>query len=154
MRERVWARSTLALIAVLFVVNTSATYLASFRYGAHDVAREPRHAEMLAYVQTSEDLVRSLAAVDRAKQRVAPGSNVITVAGESVWPLSWYLRDVPVVGFPDRPGLDRRSSSPTGTPKRARKAARAEVRRPARADPRVVVSGGSHGGQEDPPDAQ
>ena len=96
LRERVWVRATLALIAVLFVVNTSATYLAAFRYGAHDVAQEPRHAEMLAYVQTSKDLVRSLAAVERAKERVAPGSNVITVAGESVWPLSWYLRDVPV----------------------------------------------------------
>ena len=96
LRERVWARATLALIAVLFIVNTSATYLASFRYGAHDVARAPGHAEMLAYVQTSKDLVRSLAAVDRAKERVAPGANVITVAGESVWPLSWYLRDVPV----------------------------------------------------------
>ncbi len=96
LRERAWARGTLVLIAVLFAVNTSATYLASFRYGAHDIAREPRHAEMLAYVQTSKDLVRSLAAVDRAKARVAPGANVITVAGESVWPLSWYLRDVPV----------------------------------------------------------
>jgi uncharacterized protein (TIGR03663 family) len=93
-RQKAWARGALASIAALFAVNTSAMYLASFRYGAHDLEKEPRHAEMLAYVQTSKDLVRALAVVDRAKARVAPGAAVITVAGESVWPLSWYLRDV------------------------------------------------------------
>ena len=50
---------------------------------------------MLAYVQTSEDLVRSLRAVDQAKARVPAGQNVVTVAGEAAWPLTWYLRDVP-----------------------------------------------------------
>ena len=39
--------------------------------------------------------MRSLEVVQRAKARVAPGQNVITVAGESAWPLTWYLRDVP-----------------------------------------------------------
>ena len=69
-------------------------YLAAFRYGAHDKEKEPGHAEMLAYVQTSKDLVRSLSAVDTAKTRVAAGQPVITVAGEATWPLTWYLRDV------------------------------------------------------------
>ncbi|HEX4440878.1 MAG TPA: flippase activity-associated protein Agl23 [Thermoanaerobaculia bacterium] len=95
-RQAPWAKLTLAAGALLFAVNTSAAYLAAFRYGAHDVEKEPHHAEMLAYVQTTKDLVRSLSAVARAQARVAPGAPVVTVAGEGVWPLSWYLRDVPV----------------------------------------------------------
>ncbi len=89
------ARVALAAVAALLAVNTWAAYLASFRYGAHDVEKVPGHAEMLAYVQTSEDLVRSLASVEQAKARVAPGQPLITVAGEAAWPLTWYLRDVP-----------------------------------------------------------
>ena len=95
-RRTAWARIALAAFAALFVINASAAYLAAFRYGAHDLEKEPHHAEMLAYVQTSRDLVRSLSAVSRAQGRVAPGAPVVTVAGEGVWPLSWYLRDVAV----------------------------------------------------------
>ena len=94
-RGRTSRRVALAVVAALFAVNVRGAWLAVFRYGAHDVAKEPGHAEMLAYVQTSRDLVRSLEVVQRAKARVAPGQNVITVAGESAWPLTWYLRDVP-----------------------------------------------------------
>jgi sugar lactone lactonase YvrE len=93
-RRRPAARASLAGIAVLLAVNTWGAYLASFRYGAHDVEKEPGHAEMLAYVQTSRDLVRALAAVDQARSRVAPGQPLVTVAGEAAWPLTWYLRDV------------------------------------------------------------
>jgi uncharacterized protein (TIGR03663 family) len=94
-RARLAPKIALAAIAVLFLVNTSGAYLANFRYGAHDLAKEPGHAEILAYVQTSRDLVRALSVVDQARQRVAPGQSVITVAGEASWPLTWYLRDVP-----------------------------------------------------------
>ena len=94
-RGRPSRRAALAAIAVLLAINTRGAYLAVFRYGAHDLEREPGHAEMLAYVQTSKDLVRSLSVVDQARARVAPGQNIITVAGESAWPLTWYLRDVP-----------------------------------------------------------
>jgi uncharacterized protein (TIGR03663 family) len=94
-RARLAPKIALALIAVLFAVNTSGAYLANFRYGAHDLAREPGHAEILAYVQTTRDLVRELSVVRQAEQRVAPGQPVITVAGEASWPLTWYLRDVP-----------------------------------------------------------
>jgi uncharacterized protein (TIGR03663 family) len=93
-RERK-ARLALAVFAVLAVVNTSGMLLATFRYGAHDLEREPRHAEILAYVQSTNDLVRALEPVELAKQKVAPGQAVITVAGEASWPLTWYLRDVP-----------------------------------------------------------
>jgi uncharacterized protein (TIGR03663 family) len=94
LRRRPWAAVALAATGLLLVINTSGMYLAAFRYGAHDKEREPGHAEMLAYVQTSKDLVRSLAAVDTAKSRVAAGQPVVTIVGESTWPLTWYLRDV------------------------------------------------------------
>jgi uncharacterized protein (TIGR03663 family) len=92
-RSRGWAKAALAVTGLLLVVNVHGAYLACFRYGAHDVEREPHHAEMLAYVQTSKDLVRALGVVDVAKARVAAGQPVVTIAGESTWPLTWYLRD-------------------------------------------------------------
>ncbi|HEV8611473.1 MAG TPA: flippase activity-associated protein Agl23 [Thermoanaerobaculia bacterium] len=88
-------RLALAVFFVLAAVNASGMLLATFRYGAHDVAREPRHAEILAYVQTTKDLIRALEPVELAKQKVPTGQAVITVAGEASWPLTWYLRDVP-----------------------------------------------------------
>jgi uncharacterized protein (TIGR03663 family) len=100
--SRLWAErrkpagaALLALSAVLLVINTTGAYLACFRYGAQDKERFPDHAELIAYVQTSEELKRSLADVEKARVRVAPGENVVTVLGESAWPLTWYLRDVP-----------------------------------------------------------
>jgi uncharacterized protein (TIGR03663 family) len=88
-------RIALTIVGLLLAVNTSGMLLACFRYGAYDVEREPRHAEMLAYVQTTWDLVRALESVEKARQRVPTGQNVITVSGESTWPLTWYLRDTP-----------------------------------------------------------
>ncbi len=89
------ARLALAAFFVLALVNASGMLLACFRYGAHDVEREPKHAEILAYVQTTWDLTRALASVDLARTKVAPGEAVVTVSGEASWPLTWYLRDTP-----------------------------------------------------------
>ncbi len=95
-RRRPWAGIALGVTVLLACVNTSGAYLAAFRYGAHDLEKEPRHAEMLAYVQTSKDLVRALAPAEAAKARVPAGTPVVTIAGEAVWPLTWYLRDANV----------------------------------------------------------
>ena len=75
-------------------------YLACFRYGAYDVEKEPRHGEYLAYVQTTEDLVRAVGLVAKALPRVPAGQPVITVTGEATWPLTWYLRDLPTTWAP------------------------------------------------------
>jgi uncharacterized protein (TIGR03663 family) len=93
-RAKSGPRLGLAGVGVLLAVNATGMYLACFRYGAHDVARQPQHAEMLAYVQTTRDLIRALEAVQKVKPRVPEGQNVITVTGEASWPLTWYLRDV------------------------------------------------------------
>ena len=91
----------------LLAVNTWGAWLSVFRYGAHDVEKEPGHAEMLAYVQTSKDLVRSLSAVEQARSRVAPGQNVITVAGESAVAADLVpARRADDLGDADRAGLD------------------------------------------------
>ena len=86
-------RIALAIVGLLLAVNTSGMLLACFRYGAYDVEKEPKHGELLAYVQTTRDLVRALAPLEKARQRVPAGQPVITVAGEATWPLTWYLRD-------------------------------------------------------------
>jgi uncharacterized protein (TIGR03663 family) len=86
-------RIALAIVGLLLAVNTSGMLLACFRYGAYDVEKEPGHAEIIAYVQTTRDLVRALAPLEKARQRVPAGQPVITVAGEATWPLTWYLRD-------------------------------------------------------------
>jgi uncharacterized protein (TIGR03663 family) len=99
-RRETGPRLALAGFFVLALVNASGMYLASFRYGAHDKEREPNHAEMLAYVQTTHELIRALAPVDTAKARLAPGEAVVTVAGEASWPLTWYLRDTPTKWVP------------------------------------------------------
>ncbi len=99
-RRQPRVRLALAAVGLLLALNASAMYLACFRYGAHDVAREPGHAEMLAYVQTTRDLVRALGVVEKARGRVPAGQNVITVSGESSWPLTWYLRDTPTTWAP------------------------------------------------------
>jgi uncharacterized protein (TIGR03663 family) len=88
-------RLALAILFVLLLVNASGMLLACFRYGAHDVEREPKHAEILAYVQTTRDLIRALQQVDVARARVPAGEAVVTVAGEASWPLTWYFRDTP-----------------------------------------------------------
>jgi uncharacterized protein (TIGR03663 family) len=94
-RRRTGPRFALAAIALLLAVNASGMLLACFRYGAYDCEREPRHGELLAYVQTTEDLVRALSPLEKARQRVPPGQALLTVTGEASWPLTWYLRDVP-----------------------------------------------------------
>lgn len=87
-------RIALAIIGVLLAINASGMLLGCFRYGAHDIEREPNHAEMLVYVQTTWDFVRALDVVEKAKLRVPAGQPVITVTGEATWPLTWYLRDI------------------------------------------------------------
>jgi len=90
------AALALGLTVLLALVNARGAYLACFRYGAHDLEKEPKHAEMIAYVQTTRDLVRALGSVESAKARVPAGQPVVTVTGEAVWPLTWYLRDANV----------------------------------------------------------
>ena len=149
-RPRV-GRATLALIAASCSPSTRARVarvlpLRGARHRAR--ARTRRDAGL------RPDVARTSSARSprsTARRNGCPGATVITVAGEAVWPLSWYLRDMPVtwasrIEQASTPVIVADWDSEGG----ARKAARPEVRRPARADPRVVVSGGPHGERQDP----
>jgi uncharacterized protein (TIGR03663 family) len=94
------AQLAIATTLVLLAINSYGMYLACFRYGAYDLEREPRHGEYLAYVQTTEDLVRAIGLADRLRPRVASGQPIVTVTGEATWPLTWYLRDLPTTWSP------------------------------------------------------
>jgi len=56
-----------------------------------------RHAEMLAYVQSTYDIHRVLQRIEQAGQALGSGMGTrLIVSGEATWPLSWYLRTYPV----------------------------------------------------------
>jgi uncharacterized protein (TIGR03663 family) len=99
-RGKTLPRVALGVVGVLLLVNASGAYLACFRYGAYDKERQPEHGEYLAYVQTTEDLIRALSVLDRVRARVPAGQPLITVSGEASWPLTWYLRDTPTTWTP------------------------------------------------------
>jgi uncharacterized protein (TIGR03663 family) len=94
-RQARGAQLAIATTLVLLAINSYGMYLACFRYGAYDLERQPHHGEYLAYVQTTEDLVRAMGLADTLRGRVASGQSIVTVTGEATWPLTWYLRDLP-----------------------------------------------------------
>ena len=101
-----------------------------FRYGAHDVEKEPgpRRDARLRPDDRRISSARSAPSRRREGARRRRASPSITVAGEATWPLTWYLRDVNDARGPrgsTRPR--RRSSSPTGTRRaRSRSSSRAK----------------------------
>ena len=79
----------------MLAVNASGMLLACFRYGAHDVEKKPGHAET-ARLRPDDRRPRSRPRSPwTAFAGGFPGQPLITVAGESSWPLTWYLRDMP-----------------------------------------------------------
>jgi uncharacterized protein (TIGR03663 family) len=57
-----------------------------------------RHAEMLAYVQSTYDITNKVVRrIEDAAQTLGTGTQTrLAVGGEATWPLSWYLRHYPV----------------------------------------------------------
>ena len=99
-RQARGAQLAIATTLVLLAINSYGMYLACFRYGAYDLEYQPKHGEYLAYVQTTEDLVRAIRLADQKRGRVAAGQSIVTVTGEATWPLTWYLRDLPTSWVP------------------------------------------------------
>jgi uncharacterized protein (TIGR03663 family) len=72
-------------------------YAASFVYYAD--TRNP-----YVYSQTSPSCLSLAAAVRQAVQAGGPGTQAMVLAqGHDYWPLPWYLRDLPHVGYADHP---------------------------------------------------
>jgi hypothetical protein len=55
---------------------------------------QEQHAESVIYVQTTPELLK---VVDEIRAAAGPGIDPLAaVDGESAWPMSWYVRDLPV----------------------------------------------------------
>ena len=83
-------RWALALAGVTLAFQTTQTWRVAFAYAAD--ARNP-----YAYVHSSPDVLKFRALAEAALAR-AP-AEVIRVIGGEYWPLPWYLRGLPQVGY-------------------------------------------------------
>ncbi len=129
-RKQPAARVALAVIAAFLALNASGAYLACFRYGAYDKEREPEHGEYLAYVQTTEDLIRSLARPRSGAGARSGGAAAHHGHGRGL--LAAHVvpaRHPDDVDAPDRARLDARDRGGLGRGRGAREAARGQVRR-------------------------
>lgn len=62
-----------------------------------DEAPGPRHAELLAYVQSTYDIAKVMKRVEDVSSILGTGTKTrLAVSGNATWPLSWYLRHYPV----------------------------------------------------------
>jgi len=56
-----------------------------------------RHAEMLAYVQSTYDIHKAMGIIEDVAARRGTGTTErLQVSGDATWPFSWYLRHYPV----------------------------------------------------------
>src|SRR5207344_2215427 len=57
----------------------------------------PRHAELLAYVQSTYDIHMVMDRIHEVARVLNTGDKTrLAVSGNATWPLSWYLRHYPV----------------------------------------------------------
>lgn len=90
--------------ALLGLITLNTLVSVNYRWGAPKpeepgAALNPpvRHAEMLAYVQSTYDIHRVLRRIEQAGQALGSGQGTrLIISGEATWPLSWYLRAYPV----------------------------------------------------------
>ena len=100
----------LALVSsiILLFFTVRAAWQASYYHGDIPV-------EMLVYTQTSPDVPKIMADIERLSYQTGEGKNLrITVDATSgfTWPWAWYLRDYKNVEYP---GLETMSSAPKGS---------------------------------------
>ncbi len=80
-------------------VFTVWTLIASnYLHGAPRPAEQgPRHAELLAYVQSTYDIHMVMERIEQVGKILGTGDKTrLAVSGNATWPLSWYLRHYPV----------------------------------------------------------
>lgn len=62
-----------------------------------DEAPGPRHAELLAYVQSTYDIHKVMRRIEEIGRTLGTGEQTrLQVSGNATWPMSWYLRRYPV----------------------------------------------------------
>lgn len=87
------ALSGLGLVALLFVLNTRASFM--LNYINYDMA-----TEYLVYAHAGPDVKRALAEIDAISERTVGDRNIVVAYDDdSSWPLSWYMRLYPNARF-------------------------------------------------------
>jgi len=98
--RRVFARPGPALALGLCSALTVWTLIASnYLYDAPrpDENAAKRHAELLAYVQSTYDIPKVMHRIEQVGSILGTGTRTrLAVSGNATWPLSWYLRHYPV----------------------------------------------------------
>jgi uncharacterized protein (TIGR03663 family) len=84
------------IVAVAAVFLTAATLLSQTWQAAFTRAADPRNP--YAYVHSAPDVLKFRALVEAALVR-APATQPIRIISEEYWPLPWYLRGLPRVGY-------------------------------------------------------
>ncbi len=98
--RRLITRPTTALGLTALGGLTVWTLIASnFLYDAPrpDEASGKRHAELLAYVQSTYDIHKVMRRIEDVGSTLGTGAQTrLAVSGNATWPMSWYLRHYPV----------------------------------------------------------
>jgi uncharacterized protein (TIGR03663 family) len=87
------------LVAV-FAFTVWSLIASNYLYDAPRPEEDPehRHAELLAYVQSTYDIhTKVMKRVDELSAALGTGTNTrLAISGDATWPLSWYVRHYPV----------------------------------------------------------
>lgn len=100
-----WERGALrrlGTLAILLPVGAGTLWslvAVNYLYDAPD-PKEPkdrRHSEMLVYVQSTYDILRTMEKIEEIGEKLGTGTQTrLQVSGNATWPFSWYLRHYPV----------------------------------------------------------
>jgi uncharacterized protein (TIGR03663 family) len=98
--SRAILRPLTALVLAAVGALTVWTLIASnYLYDAPrpDEPANARHAELLAYVQSTYDIEKVMKRIEQVGKTLGTGTQTrLAVSGNATWPLSWYLRHYPV----------------------------------------------------------
>ncbi len=80
-------------LLVLGLYGIYGNYLANFKYPTIE-PREAKHAELMVYVQTTNDVPKISRIIHKLKKE--KGNLTVFIHSDYTWPFPWYLRDVGV----------------------------------------------------------
>ena len=109
--SRAITRPIIALVLAAVGALTIWTLITSnYLYDAPrpDEPANARHAELLAYVQSTYDIEKVMKRIEQVGSTLGTGTQTrLAVSGNATWPLSWYLRHYPVNWAADVRSVDQ-----------------------------------------------
>jgi uncharacterized protein (TIGR03663 family) len=97
--RRVWRPGAAVPLAAAGVLTLWTLITSNFLYDAPipDEPKARRHAEMLAYVQSTYDIPKVMNRIEEVARIIGTGTQTrLACSGDATWPFSWYLRHYPV----------------------------------------------------------